>query len=134
MPKALEGVASGANSAFRELGGVLGIAVLGAVFSSHGGYSSGQDYVNGMTPAVYVGRRGGGHRSGDRHAGSRRAPVAPAQDALSLEGAGLAGEGAMVDGLTPIGTPIGVGSENGSVGGMDSGLEPALACTGVEPG
>ena len=40
-----EGVASGANSAFRELGGVLGIAVLGAVFSAHGGYSSGQDYV-----------------------------------------------------------------------------------------
>jgi hypothetical protein len=55
VPKALEGVASGANSAFRELGGVLGIAVLGAVFSSNGGYASGQDYVNGMTPAVYGG-------------------------------------------------------------------------------
>jgi EmrB/QacA subfamily drug resistance transporter len=55
VPKALEGVASGANSAFRELGGVLGIAVLGAVFSAHGGYRSGQDYVSGMTPAVYVG-------------------------------------------------------------------------------
>ena len=34
VPKALEGVASGTNSAFRELGGVLGIAVLGAVFAS----------------------------------------------------------------------------------------------------
>jgi EmrB/QacA subfamily drug resistance transporter len=55
VPKALEGVASGANSAFRELGGVFGIAVLGAVFSAHGGYASGQDYVNGMTPAVLVG-------------------------------------------------------------------------------
>jgi EmrB/QacA subfamily drug resistance transporter len=55
VPKALEGVASGANSAFRELGGVLGIAVLGAVFSAHGGYTSGQDYVNGMSPAVLVG-------------------------------------------------------------------------------
>ncbi len=55
VPKALEGVASGANSAFRELGGVLGIAVLGAVFSAHGGYRSAQDYVSGMTPAVYVG-------------------------------------------------------------------------------
>ena len=55
VPKALEGVASGANSAFRELGGVLGIAVLGAIFSSNGGYTSGQTYVNGMTPAVYVG-------------------------------------------------------------------------------
>ena len=55
VPKSLEGVASGANSAFRELGGVLGIAVLGAVFSAHGGYRSGQDYVNGLTPAVYAG-------------------------------------------------------------------------------
>jgi MFS family permease len=55
VPTALEGVASGANAAFRELGGVLGIAVLGAVFSSHGGYSSGPDYVRGMTAAVYVG-------------------------------------------------------------------------------
>jgi EmrB/QacA subfamily drug resistance transporter len=55
VPKAIEGVASGANSAFRELGGVLGIAVLGAIFSSNGGYTSGQAYVDGMTPAVYVG-------------------------------------------------------------------------------
>ncbi len=54
VPRALEGVASGANAAFRELGGVLGIAVLGVIFSSHGGYASGQDYVNGMTAAVYV--------------------------------------------------------------------------------
>jgi hypothetical protein len=55
VPRALEGIASGANAAFRELGGVLGIAVLGAVFSSHGSYGSGQDYVNGMTAAVYAG-------------------------------------------------------------------------------
>jgi EmrB/QacA subfamily drug resistance transporter len=55
LPKALEGVASGANAAFRELGGVLGIAVLGAVFSSRGGYASGQDYVSGLVPAVSVG-------------------------------------------------------------------------------
>jgi len=55
LPKALEGVASGANAAFRELGGVLGIAVLGAVFSSKGGYASAQDYVSGLVPAVAVG-------------------------------------------------------------------------------
>jgi EmrB/QacA subfamily drug resistance transporter len=55
VPKSLEGVASGANSAFRELGGVLGIAVLGSIFSSNGGYASGQDYVSGLTPAVYAG-------------------------------------------------------------------------------
>jgi MFS family permease len=55
VPTALEGVASGTNSAFRELGGVLGIAVLGAVFSSSGSYSSGQAYVSGLTPAITVG-------------------------------------------------------------------------------
>jgi EmrB/QacA subfamily drug resistance transporter len=55
VPKALEGVASGANAAFRELGGVLGIVVLGAVFSSNGNYSSSRGYVSGLVPAVAVG-------------------------------------------------------------------------------
>ena len=50
-----EGVASGTNSAFRELGGVLGIATLGAVFSAHGGYSSSAAYISGLVPAVWVG-------------------------------------------------------------------------------
>jgi EmrB/QacA subfamily drug resistance transporter len=55
VPAELEGVASGTNAAFRELGGVLGIAVLGAVFSSTGGYASGHAYVNGLVPAILVG-------------------------------------------------------------------------------
>ncbi len=55
VPRELEGVASGANSTFRELGGVLGVAALGAVFSAKGGYASGQEYVNGLIPAVLVG-------------------------------------------------------------------------------
>ncbi len=50
-----EGVASGANGAFRELGGVLGIASLGAVFSARGGFTSGAAYVQGLVPAVWVG-------------------------------------------------------------------------------
>jgi EmrB/QacA subfamily drug resistance transporter len=50
-----EGIASGANNAIRELGGVFGIAVLGAVFSAHGGYASGASFVSGLTPAVWVG-------------------------------------------------------------------------------
>jgi predicted MFS family arabinose efflux permease len=50
-----EGLASGTNAAFRELGGVFGIALLGAVFSSSGGFLSAQDYVNGLRPAMYVG-------------------------------------------------------------------------------
>jgi EmrB/QacA subfamily drug resistance transporter len=49
------GQASGASNAIRELGGVLGIAVLSTIFSSHGSYASGQSYVNGLTPAMWVG-------------------------------------------------------------------------------
>src|SRR5579862_8241664 len=50
-----EGIASGANNAIRELGGVFGIAVLGAVFSARGGYASGTAFVAGLAPAVWVG-------------------------------------------------------------------------------
>ena len=50
-----EGIASGANNAIRELGGVFGIAVLGAVFSARGGYTSGAAFVSGMSAAVWVG-------------------------------------------------------------------------------
>jgi EmrB/QacA subfamily drug resistance transporter len=53
-----EGLASGANNAIRELGGVLGIAVLGAVFSAHGGYATGHTFVSGLTPALCVGAAG----------------------------------------------------------------------------
>lgn len=56
-----EGIASGVNNAIREFGGVLGIAVMGAVFSANGGYGptrtadAGQNFVNGAVPAVYTG-------------------------------------------------------------------------------
>src|SRR6516164_75526 len=50
-----EGIASGANNAIRELGGVFGVAVLGAVFSARGGYTSGTAFVTGMTSAIWVG-------------------------------------------------------------------------------
>jgi EmrB/QacA subfamily drug resistance transporter len=49
------GQASGATNAIRELGGVLGIAVLSTVFTSHGSYASPQDYINGLVPAMWVG-------------------------------------------------------------------------------
>jgi hypothetical protein len=45
-----EGIASGASNAIRELGGVFGIAVLGAVFSAHGSYASGAAFVSGLAP------------------------------------------------------------------------------------
>jgi EmrB/QacA subfamily drug resistance transporter len=50
-----QGQASGANNAIRELGGVLGVAVLASVFASRGGYGTGQSFTNGMVPAVYLG-------------------------------------------------------------------------------
>jgi EmrB/QacA subfamily drug resistance transporter len=49
------GQASGANNAIRELGGVLGISVLATVFTHAGGYGSPQAFINGMTPALWVG-------------------------------------------------------------------------------
>ena len=49
------GQASGATNTIRELGGVMGIAILASVFSSAGGYLSPQDYVDGMTAALPVG-------------------------------------------------------------------------------
>ncbi len=49
------GQASGATNALRELGGVLGIAILGTVFTSHGSYASPHAYVSGLIPALWVG-------------------------------------------------------------------------------
>jgi hypothetical protein len=49
------GQASGANNAIREIGGVLGVAVLASVFTSAGSYSSPQAFVDGLLPAVWVG-------------------------------------------------------------------------------
>jgi EmrB/QacA subfamily drug resistance transporter len=49
------GQASGANNAIRELGGVLGVAVLASVFTGSGGYASPHAFVSGLIPAVWVG-------------------------------------------------------------------------------
>lgn len=50
------GQASGANTAIREVGGVLGVAVLASVFSASGGsYASGQAYTDGLVSATWVG-------------------------------------------------------------------------------
>jgi MFS family permease len=49
------GQASGVTNAIRELGGVLGIAVLATVFTSHGSYASSHAFVDGLIPAMWVG-------------------------------------------------------------------------------
>ncbi|MFE1026825.1 MFS transporter [Streptomyces sp. NPDC058818] len=50
-----QGIASGANNALREVGGALGIAIMGSIFAAQGGYESGQSFVDGLRPAVAVG-------------------------------------------------------------------------------
>src|SRR5437667_3286166 len=48
------GIASGTNNAFRELGGVFGIAVLAAVFNRPGVYHSPDTFVSGFRAALWV--------------------------------------------------------------------------------
>jgi predicted MFS family arabinose efflux permease len=54
VPLKEAGVASGTNSTIRELGGVLGVAVLATVFARHGVFSSPQAFVDGFTAALWV--------------------------------------------------------------------------------
>jgi MFS family permease len=49
------GQASGATNAVRELGGVLGVAVLAAVFTGAGGFETPDAFVDGLIPALWVG-------------------------------------------------------------------------------
>jgi len=49
------GQASGATNTIREIGGVLGVAVLATVFTGAGGYGSPASFVDGLVPAVWVG-------------------------------------------------------------------------------
>ncbi|MHC5902770.1 MFS transporter [Streptomyces sp. S6] len=55
VEKEFAGKASGANSTVREVGGALGIAVLGTVFVAYGDTGSARGFVDGLRPAVWVG-------------------------------------------------------------------------------
>jgi EmrB/QacA subfamily drug resistance transporter len=50
-----EGKASGTNNAIREVGGVLGVAVLASIFARTGGYESPETFNDGLVPALWVG-------------------------------------------------------------------------------
>jgi MFS family permease len=54
MPVEEAGVASGVNSAIRELGGVFGVAVLASVFVHNGSYGGAHAFIHGFAPAVWV--------------------------------------------------------------------------------
>ncbi|MGI8413155.1 MAG: hypothetical protein ACR2QA_11870 [Solirubrobacteraceae bacterium] len=48
------GQVAGANSMMRELGGVVGIALVVATFAGAGGYASAQVFIDGFGPAMGV--------------------------------------------------------------------------------
>jgi EmrB/QacA subfamily drug resistance transporter len=48
------GKASGATNAIREVGAVMGVAVLASVFAANGGYESPQAFTEGMTAALPI--------------------------------------------------------------------------------
>jgi hypothetical protein len=77
VPLPQAGVASGANSALRELGGVVGVAVVGSVFAHQGGYASAATFMHGFTPAVWTacGLTGAGIVAALLTGGRRRAHV-----------------------------------------------------------
>jgi EmrB/QacA subfamily drug resistance transporter len=54
VPSEEVGIASGTNSAVRELGGVFGVAVLAAVFTRPGAYTSPAIFVDGFRAALWV--------------------------------------------------------------------------------
>jgi MFS family permease len=54
VPPREAGVASGTNSTLRELGGVLGVAILAAVFTRRGMYSSPHLFIDGFSTALWV--------------------------------------------------------------------------------
>ena len=49
------GQASGTNNAVREVGGVFGVAVMSTIFAHAGSFASPQAFVDGFTPALWVG-------------------------------------------------------------------------------
>jgi len=85
VPQQEIGVASGTNSTLRELGGVFGVAVLAAVFTRHGVYSSPQAFVDGFRPALLVGAALTGLGVFAGLAGRERSPLARAVPALAVE-------------------------------------------------
>jgi len=86
IPPKEAGVASGVNSAARELGGVFGVALLASVFAGRGVYGSPAAFVDGFVPAVWVavGLSATGVLAALLTAGRRRSAVPAAQAAPAV--------------------------------------------------
>ncbi|HZC52116.1 MAG TPA: hypothetical protein VE441_06425, partial [Mycobacterium sp.] len=55
VPPSQMGIASGTNSALREIGGVFGIAILASVFAHSGVYTSPSNFIDHFQNAVWLG-------------------------------------------------------------------------------
>jgi len=55
VPPEDAGVASGVNSALRELGGVFGVVALGAAFAANGSFESAEASLSGFQAALVLG-------------------------------------------------------------------------------
>lgn len=55
VPSSEMGIASGTNSAVREIGGVFGVAVLATLFAGHGDYTSAHTFIQHFKHAVWLG-------------------------------------------------------------------------------
>ena len=55
VPPSEMGIASGTNSALREIGGVFGVAILATVFAHPGDFASAQTFVDHFKNAVWLG-------------------------------------------------------------------------------
>jgi MFS family permease len=77
-----EGKASGTNNSIREVGGVLGVAVLASVFARYGGYESPETFSDGIAPALWIGAAvlAAGSLVSLLIPGKRRADAAPAAE------------------------------------------------------
>ena len=87
------GQASGANNTIRELGGVLGVAVLASVFTSHGGYSSPAAFVSGLHPTLWI--------AAAVLAAGALLPIVLPFDTSTAARLGVAGDGSPASGETP---------------------------------
>jgi MFS family permease len=76
VPPSAIGQASGVYNAMRQLGGAFGIAILSAVFTAHGGFTSiaaiGYGFRAAMVVAAAVSAAGGPRRGGPDPPSSRR--------------------------------------------------------------
>ncbi len=54
VPPEQIGIASGANTTIREIGGVFGVALVSVVFAHPAAYTSGTQFLSGFTPAMWA--------------------------------------------------------------------------------